>query len=299
MGDDIMDTEILQNVITIAETLSITKAAEKLFISESVLSRQLARVEKEMGVQLFIRKRSGLVLTYPGEIICNAIRQAFQTMEDALHKAKSIQAGKQDVITIGLARYHALTSEACQFFSNFNSHHPGIELNFLSMEVSVLLERLLKGQIDFIYGALNAYENTQLCKIPIEHIDTCMIVSSQHPALVTPKEFLTLRDFQEDLFLILEDQYEMKTILCDLGKESGFMPKIKTMSDMSSLLTSIQFGNGVACSVRTNTFFTANRLTTVPIPEFQPISLGLIYKQDSTCIKFPELIHTAHIYSQR
>lgn len=54
---------------TVAETLNISAAAKKLFISQPPISRQIILLEKELGVKLFIRKNKGLELTAPGIIL--------------------------------------------------------------------------------------------------------------------------------------------------------------------------------------------------------------------------------------
>ena len=53
-----MDTRQMEYIIQISEERSITKAAEKLFITQSALNQQLQKLEKELGLPLFVRTRS-------------------------------------------------------------------------------------------------------------------------------------------------------------------------------------------------------------------------------------------------
>ena len=70
-----MDTRQMEYIIQISEERSITKAAEKLFITQSALNQQLQKLEKELGLPLFVRTRSDWHLTPAGEIYVNTARQ--------------------------------------------------------------------------------------------------------------------------------------------------------------------------------------------------------------------------------
>ena len=58
-----MDTKQIEYIIKIADEGSITRAAEKLFITQSALSQQLQKLEKELGAPLFVRNKSDWTLT--------------------------------------------------------------------------------------------------------------------------------------------------------------------------------------------------------------------------------------------
>ena len=63
-----MRTEQLRYFIEVAQTNSLTKAAEKLFIAPQSLSESITRLENEFGVRLFFRTSSGMRLTEVGEV---------------------------------------------------------------------------------------------------------------------------------------------------------------------------------------------------------------------------------------
>ena len=63
-----MDLKQIEYIIAISEEHSITRAGEKLFITQSALNQQLQKLEKELGTPLFIRTRSDWQLTPAGQI---------------------------------------------------------------------------------------------------------------------------------------------------------------------------------------------------------------------------------------
>lgn len=294
-----MDTTVLDHFLVIAETLSITKTAEKVYKSESVLSRQLSRLEEELGLQLFYRSRTGLSLTPAGEIMRDALIDIKQIFHDAHRKGLSIQSGKSGVINIGLAQYHALTAEACQFFSNFTAHHPGIELNFASLDISELDERLRTAQIDFIYGAVETFSGLpSYFTVGMEKVESCLIVSTHHPSLIKPRSQLSLFDFKDDPFLVLDKHSDMARTLSIMCHAAGFQPELRRVNDIGTLMTMIQFGNGVTCSVRTNTSFFANQMTAVSLPQLGSLTIGLIGRSGTENTLFPELVEAAHAFGK-
>lgn len=70
-----MDTRHLQYILTIAQKQNMTKAAEELYISQSSLSQYLAKLEQEIGVPLFERTRSRMLLTPAGELYVKAAQR--------------------------------------------------------------------------------------------------------------------------------------------------------------------------------------------------------------------------------
>ena len=70
-----MDTRYLTYILTIAEERNMTRAAKKLYVSQSSLSQYLTRLEQELGTPLFLRTRGELVLTPAGELYAQAAKK--------------------------------------------------------------------------------------------------------------------------------------------------------------------------------------------------------------------------------
>ena len=70
-----MDTKQIEYIVMIADQKSITRAAEKLFITQSALSQQLQKLEEELDVSLFIRNKSDWIPTPEGEVYLENARE--------------------------------------------------------------------------------------------------------------------------------------------------------------------------------------------------------------------------------
>ncbi len=83
-----------------ATTLSFTKAAEILNVTQSAVSRQVQLLEDELGVSLFIRRTRSLVLTPPGEAFLLRLSEAFDIIETGVEEVRA--AGRRSIVTISL-----------------------------------------------------------------------------------------------------------------------------------------------------------------------------------------------------
>ena len=97
-----MDTRQMEYIIQISEERSITKAAEKLFITQSALNQQLQKLEKELGLPLFVRTRSDWHLTPAGEIYINTARQILNLKKDAYSQIQDLKESGNRRISLGL-----------------------------------------------------------------------------------------------------------------------------------------------------------------------------------------------------
>ena len=89
-----MDIKYLTYIIAIAEERNMTKAAEKLFVSQSSLSYYLSKLEQDVGTPLFLRAKNELLLTPAGQLYVEAAqnvveikKQLYKNISDLNHKA--------------------------------------------------------------------------------------------------------------------------------------------------------------------------------------------------------------------
>ncbi|MFR5732002.1 MAG: LysR family transcriptional regulator [Clostridium sp.] len=86
-----MDTKILEYVIAIAEEKSLSKAAERLYLSQPALSQRLKKLEDELGTPLFLREKNGLSITDAGRIYINGhilSCRSRKPLKDFLHESQ-------------------------------------------------------------------------------------------------------------------------------------------------------------------------------------------------------------------
>jgi DNA-binding transcriptional LysR family regulator len=78
----------LRYFIAVAEELHFRRAAERLYVTQPALSRQIAQLEHEIGVRLFERNRRRVELTLAGSVLLDSLRETFVQLERSLANAR-------------------------------------------------------------------------------------------------------------------------------------------------------------------------------------------------------------------
>ena len=92
----------LRYFTAVAEELHFRKAAERLFVSQPVLSRQIARLEQDLKAQLFIRDRRSVQLTSAGEALLHRTRHLLEDWDATTKEVTTLARKEQSVLVIGL-----------------------------------------------------------------------------------------------------------------------------------------------------------------------------------------------------
>ena len=92
----------LRYFAAVAEELHFRKAAERLFVSQPVLSRQIARLEQDLKARLFIRDRRSVQLTSAGEALLHRARHLLEDWDAATKEVTTLARKEQSVLVIGL-----------------------------------------------------------------------------------------------------------------------------------------------------------------------------------------------------
>ena len=92
-----MDLKQLEYIVSIDNEKSISKAADKLFITQSALNQQLLKLEKELGVQLFVRRSHAMTPTFAGKIYLSSARRMLDMKNETykiIHDIADEQVGE-------------------------------------------------------------------------------------------------------------------------------------------------------------------------------------------------------------
>jgi LysR family transcriptional regulator, glycine cleavage system transcriptional activator len=108
-----------------ARLLSFTQAGDELKLTQSAISRQVAGLESEVGVRLFVRKTRSLALTAAGERLLRSVRQALATVDRTVEELRGQSAGPRIVLTT----YPSFASLwLVPRLAAFQREHPGVEI---------------------------------------------------------------------------------------------------------------------------------------------------------------------------
>ena len=131
----------------LGQTGNITRAADRLFITQSALSKRIQGIERELGVQLLLRSRQGVRFTPEGEIVLNAchnVVNSLSQMRQELGRAKGKVFG---TLNVGVSLNYAFYCLP-DILVKFRSSYPEVELNITTGQSRRLVAMLQDGSID-------------------------------------------------------------------------------------------------------------------------------------------------------
>lgn len=174
-----MDTKLIEYVIAIAEEKSLSKAAERLYLSQPALSQRLKKLEDELGTQLFTRERDGLTLTDAGRIYINGGHSILQIKREALRKISSLAHGSKNSL-----RFTCASSSALECIPAFRKDHPEIELMVRRSNSLTAKEDLIMGHADLGILLTSSLQHSVLEYIPLWTGELLLAIPDGHPALL-------------------------------------------------------------------------------------------------------------------
>lgn len=171
-----MELYDLRYAITVAEEGSLSKAAERLYITQPTLSQALRKIEQQVGKPLFERRPYGMQLTEDGRAFMGRARQVLQLMEKLDSELQKFTDVRLKTLNIGapITWGGFLVS---RIFRQFYAAYPTINLNISEMKSSLLEAVLLKRQVDVAIVAV-----PDPITAPIKRLNSAFILSD--PILV-------------------------------------------------------------------------------------------------------------------
>jgi len=208
--------------LAVAEELHFRKAAEKLFISQPGLSRQIKTLEDALGIVLFERHTRKVVLTKVGEYLKIEFSMQIKMLSHTLENAKMLQDGKQGALKIGYVG-SAMQEVIPNLLLNFEKKHPNILCNLKEIDNQQQLEALLSFSLDIGFVRLERVPRALEIK-PILKENFCLVLPTDHE--IDSSNFKSLGQFKEESFILFDAQYSASyhEKVMQIFDDCGFTP---------------------------------------------------------------------------
>ena len=148
--DSNMHFQNLEYFLTTASEGNITRAAERLHVSQQALSNQIARMEQELGCKLFERKQN-LQLTYAGLQFKASAEKILDIQRQTTTELDDIRNSRRGELRIGISHTRGQTILPL-ILPKFSRRYPLVDLHVIEGSTHILEESLEKGRIDVLIG---------------------------------------------------------------------------------------------------------------------------------------------------
>ncbi|EJW14925.1 LysR family transcriptional regulator [Paenibacillus alvei] len=171
--------DLLESFAAVVELTSLNQAAKRLNISQPALSRQVAKLEEELGVELFIRNGKRLELTRVGQLTYEFALDIRNRQLDFLKSIAAFKAEGQATITIG-ASLTTLQTTLPLFISSFVERHPDARLKAVTGKTHEIISLVREQTIDLGIVADAIREPGLMC-IPLFADHLQLVLPRRHP----------------------------------------------------------------------------------------------------------------------
>lgn len=234
----------LKYFLAVAKELHFRKAAEKLFITQPALSRQILQLEQYLGAELLTRDKRNVRLTKSGQYLYDESQFLFNHLEFVKHNIQSIQMGEEGEIRIGFvgsAMQHVIPS----LLRQINSESSGIHSVLTELTNQDQVDRIRNDELDL--GFIRTMRLPEgLNKTDVYKETFCLVLPEDHK--ISSKTFKTVKDFQEENFILFSSQYSHGYYdkILSIFEDQGFTPKVAHESvHASSIFRLVENGLGI------------------------------------------------------
>lgn len=224
----------------ILEMGSFTKAADALGYTQSSISQMIASLERELGMRLLTRSRTGVKLTIEGAALYPFIDRTILQYRAMEEKAKEIRGLETGIIRVG-----TITSITChwmpQLIKGFQAQYPQVQFLFHQGDYTLIPEWIRTGQVDF--GFVTPPAVSDLDTIPIQDGEMLAVLPKNHP--LACQERVTLEDLTTDPFILLEEGHFSEPM--NAFQSAGLTPNLKyTIHDDFAIMTMVEAELGIS-----------------------------------------------------
>jgi DNA-binding transcriptional LysR family regulator len=187
---DVLDPKALRHFLTVARIGSIRGAAEHLNLAASIVSRQIADIEHQLGLSIFERTARGVVLTEAGQLVLDHARRIFDDrglLGEQLDQLRGVQQGRVRIIC-GEGFVADLVENG---LPNFIRIYPTVRLTLDLGSTEVLLDSVSNGDAD-IGVVYNPVIDTRIKSLAISRQPLCLVAPPSHTLLT--RKGLSLAD---------------------------------------------------------------------------------------------------------
>ncbi len=243
-----MDTKQIEYILKIAEENNITRAAEKLFITQPALNQQLLRLERELGTQLFYRSRTDWRPTEAGSIYLENARKMLQLKQETYRIINDMISDKKGNLSIGLTPGRGITMFSA-VYPEFHREYPDVIVTPRELSVKKQQAMITHGDLDIGFMTLCTNQYTSDEYIPIAREEIYLAVPNTHPLHAysdvkskdCPFPELDIAMIAKEPFVLMYRESTIRQLVDQLFKEAGFEPNVLfETASTSTILTMIQ-----------------------------------------------------------
>lgn len=246
-----ISTRQLRYFVDIAECGSFSAAAERLFVAQSALSRQIKELESQLQTPLFERTARQPRLTAAGEAFYPRARSLLNELEAASELATQVGNGQRGTLRLSHSSTVPMCGRLLQGISAYLAQYPGVSMDIVKLSSEAQLQELAEGRLDIGLLRLPVLRQREGVRVlPLYSERLLLAVPPGHAlARQVPAQGVDLTQLKDQPFISLPHPQRggLSYLSAELCMRAGFFPKAaRVVSRKTTQLQLIQAGFGIA-----------------------------------------------------
>jgi DNA-binding transcriptional LysR family regulator len=272
-----MELDQLRSFVAVAEVRSFTRAASLAHLTQPAISRQIARLEGELGVRLFERYGRRVECTQDGKLLLPMAKAIVARADEAtrmMREHAGMASSRVRVGSTGTVFGHLLSPILASFIKTY----PRIHLDLIERDDTLLEEGVFNGELDC--AIVTAWGSSRAAVTHLLTEDIMLVVRNDH--WTAGELSVSLADLADESFLFPGHSLNTANLLLDACRKAGFEPKVPYRANYLELSKAlVRQGLGVALLPRMFvTAETLDGLVALPLRERVSRDLELIYSNE-------------------
>lgn len=222
-----MELRQIQYFIEVAKLEHVTEASYVLHVSQSAVSRQIFKLESELGVDLFIHEGRKVKLTPIGRLFLSHMEQLMKVIDNAQQEISEFLDPERGTVRIGFP-----SSLAAQMIptvvSEFRAQYPDVHFQLQHGSYKELVEWVARGDMNLAIMGPVPYEPQIKSEVLFEEKFVALMPAS-HP--LANQSSVKLSDLKEDSFVLFPEGFVLRDIVVKACDNLGFKPKVTFEGD--------------------------------------------------------------------
>ena len=229
-----MDLKQIEYIVKIDDEHSITRAAEKLFVTQSALNQQLLRLEKELGAPLFHRSKVDMRPTEIGQVYLDNAREILRIKQRTYNLINDMTDAKKGRLSIGFTPGRG-SEMFTHVYPSFHQAYPNVIVEPHELSVHRQQQMISQGNLDIGFQTLSERQRTDSEYIKLGEEEIFLLVPSIHPAAEqlaatqtasAPFPIANLTLFQYEPFVLMYKESTIRAITDEIFRKYGFTPNV-------------------------------------------------------------------------
>lgn len=275
----------IQCFLSVAETLNFTEAANRLFIAQSSLSRNISHLEEEIGLTLFIRTKKYVRLTPSGTVLYSEFSKLLKLGQHAPEKARNAELGETGSLCLGVLETQRSENFLPSRLGQLRKEHPNIQIDIISGTFRELREAVMDNRIDIALTLgfdMEDFNPDEVVFQPFFQSHPQCVISRSNPLATQPDFDLSALSSETMVAISPEISRGAYHNIVQFCERHGFQPaRTIYANSVQDLLLKVEAGLGFSvldenCISDSNT-----SLLSVPIYKTDPLNLVAIWKRNN------------------